>query len=392
VDPVARYLLLGLRLGRHVDGFVDAFYGPPELAAQVEAEPLTPATALADEAAALAAEVTLGDERREAWLRAQLLGCETTAHRLAGEPIGWAEEVARCYGVHPDPVPEGRFEDAHGRVDAKLPGTGSLAARYGAWSEAQTVPAGALLDAAARFLRELRARTDALVGLPEGESVELAEVTGEPWGAFNYYLGRRRSRVVINVDRPTHAYFLPTLVAHETYPGHHVEHAWKEALLVDGEGRLEETIFLVGTPQALVSEGIAMLALDLALGDDADAVAQGVFAELGVGYDAETSRAVRALRDALSGLRVNAARKLHVEGWPRDEVVDYVQHWSLETRERASAFVDFLVHPTWRAYASCYASGRDLCGRFVAGDVRRFRRLLTEQFTTTDLVDAVSLA
>ena len=34
------YLLLGLRVGRHVDGFVDAYYGPPELARQVDAEPL----------------------------------------------------------------------------------------------------------------------------------------------------------------------------------------------------------------------------------------------------------------------------------------------------------------------------------------------------------------
>ena len=37
---VDRYLELGLRLGRHVDGFVDAYYGPPALAARVEAEPV----------------------------------------------------------------------------------------------------------------------------------------------------------------------------------------------------------------------------------------------------------------------------------------------------------------------------------------------------------------
>src|SRR5687767_10609059 len=32
-------LRLGLRLGRHVEGIVDAYYGPPELAAAVEREP-----------------------------------------------------------------------------------------------------------------------------------------------------------------------------------------------------------------------------------------------------------------------------------------------------------------------------------------------------------------
>ena len=34
-----RYLRLGLQLGRHVDGIVDAYFGPPRLAAAVEAEP-----------------------------------------------------------------------------------------------------------------------------------------------------------------------------------------------------------------------------------------------------------------------------------------------------------------------------------------------------------------
>ncbi|MBA2535864.1 MAG: hypothetical protein H0V20_00330, partial [Actinobacteria bacterium] len=37
--PVKRYLRLGLQLGRHVEGIVDAYYGPPELATAVDAEP-----------------------------------------------------------------------------------------------------------------------------------------------------------------------------------------------------------------------------------------------------------------------------------------------------------------------------------------------------------------
>ena len=40
MTPAERYLLLGLRLGRHVDGLVDAYYGPLELKEQADAEPL----------------------------------------------------------------------------------------------------------------------------------------------------------------------------------------------------------------------------------------------------------------------------------------------------------------------------------------------------------------
>jgi len=373
-ELVEKYLLLGLRLGKHIDGFVDAYYGPPELAEQAE---------VVVDPAQLAADAKSLRERVDSeYLRAQLLGCETTARRLAGEPIGWAEEVEQCYGVTPAHTDESQFERAHAKLDEVLPGAGDLGERYRAWIEAQEVPADSLLAVTRAFEERLRTRSAELVGLPDGESTELEAVGNEPWSAFNYYLGGRRSRVVVNTDLPVYTFRLPELVAHELYPGHHVEHAWKEALLVDGEGRLEETIFLTGTPQAVVSEGIASLAPEIAGAHD-DAAA--VYAEFGIDYDADVADAVRGARDDLDGLNVNAGRLLHVEGKSRDEVVDYVERWGLAPRAHAEKSFEFISHPTWRAYMSCYTSGYELCKTWVAGDVTRFRRLLTEQLTTADL-------
>ena len=52
-----RYLELGLRLGKHAEELVDAYYGPEEIARRVDAEePLEPA-ALGEEAQELLAEV-----------------------------------------------------------------------------------------------------------------------------------------------------------------------------------------------------------------------------------------------------------------------------------------------------------------------------------------------
>jgi hypothetical protein len=382
MDVVERYLLLGLRLGRHVDGFVDAYYGPAGLAEQVDSEAVVPPAALAKDAAELAQALAFDDEHRNVWLRAQLRGCEATARRLAGEPIDWAAEVELCYGVRPEPVPEGRLERAHAELDATLPGEGDLRDRYQAWVERQELPSEKLLPAFRLFERELRSRTDELVGLPH---VEVELVRNEPWGAFNYYLGRRRSRIAVNTDLPVYSFAVPGLAAHEIYPGHHTEHVWKEALLVDGKGRLEETIFLTGTPQSLVSEGIAMLGPELVLGDDADALAADLYRTLDVEYEREIAAAVRAFRDALEGLSVNAAHLLYLEGRPQSEVQSYVERWSLVTPERAAKSVEFLMHPTWRAYVSCYSAGHDLCRDFVGGDVSRFRTLLTEPITTSDL-------
>ena len=88
---VERYLRLGLQLGRHVEGIVDAYYGPPELAAAVDAEPPVDPRRLVSAAEALL------DEVEDGWLGDQVAGLRTFAGVLAGEPRSYADEVEGCY-------------------------------------------------------------------------------------------------------------------------------------------------------------------------------------------------------------------------------------------------------------------------------------------------------
>src|SRR5213592_2851757 len=82
-----RYLRLGLQVGRHVDGMVDAYFGPPALAAAVEAEPPVDPRELVSAAEALL------DELEDGWLRDQVVGLRTYAAVLAGESGSYADEV-----------------------------------------------------------------------------------------------------------------------------------------------------------------------------------------------------------------------------------------------------------------------------------------------------------
>ena len=61
-DPglVDEYLILGLRLGRHIDGLVDAYYGPPAPAASVAAEPPQSPAQLVAAARSLLASIDAG--------------------------------------------------------------------------------------------------------------------------------------------------------------------------------------------------------------------------------------------------------------------------------------------------------------------------------------------
>jgi hypothetical protein len=387
-EVVERYLLLSLRLGRHIEGFVDFYYGPSDLAQRVEAEEPAPPGELAAEAQGLAGCLdALADPRRRRWFAGQLEGLSAVAERLGGKPMSYGEEVRRCFGVDLDPAREDELADAHRRLDELLPGTGDLGERYRAWRRERELPHDVLLPAAEAIAAELRARTEELFGLPEGESATIELVANEPWTAFNYYLGGRRSRVVISTDLPLRAEVLPELVAHELYPGHHTQHALKEALLVDGEGQLEEVIAPVGTPQSLIDEGVATTAMDI-LGEDAELACERILAGFGVGYDLELMRAVRRADQPIWRVDDSAAHMIHVEGCGLDDVRAYLRRWSLRPPEDVEKMIEFTTHPTWRTYVVVYETGRRLVEAWTGGDPERYRRLLTEQLTPADLLQA----
>jgi hypothetical protein len=392
--PVGRYVELGLRLGHHIEGFVDAYYGPPEPAARVAAEPPTVPAALAADAARLiadldggAGEPSLGADRRR-WLRGQVVGLHTSARKLAGEEVGYADEVEQCYGVRPRRRDEADFLDAHRRLAEVLPGSGPLAERYVTWREAQTIPPEKLRAVIDSLAEDFRERTDLLFGLPAGEHVEWQLVTDQPWSGFNYYLGGLASRVAINTDLPVLSLSIAHLVAHEAYPGHHTEHTRKEVGLVRGRGLDEETIFLVGTPQCLLAEGLADLGLEILLGQRPESVVADHLRPLGVPYDPEVAAAVAVAAEALNNVRGNVAFLLHEDHASADDAVAYAERWGLVNRARAEKMLQFLTDPTWRAYISCYLEGLPLCRAFAGGDPVRFGRLLDEQLLPADLAPA----
>ena len=376
-----QYLELCLRLGRHVDGLVDAYYGPAEIAARVDAEELRDPAALAEDAASL-----LGSLDDNAWLRAQLVGLETVARRLAGEEIPYEDEVERCYGVRPEWTPEESFEAAHSELDELLPGDGPLAERYQAWREGEALQGDAIATVFRAVTEDFRSRTASLFGLPEGESVEVDYVSDEPWTAFNYYQGGLRSRIAVNTDVPMTPDILAMLVAHEAYPGHHTEHAWKEQLHVREGGRLEESALMVGTPSSLISEGIAELASEILLGDEEERVTAAHVEGTGVRYDPDLSRAVQggqaADRATSAGTwRCSSTRAADRRRRRSSTRCDGASPLAL----RAKQSVRFVTDPVWRSYVTTYTAGYELCRDFVDGDPARFKRLLTEQLTPADL-------
>ena len=406
-DPVARdYLLLALRLDRHIPGLVDGYFGPADLKALVDAEPSRSPARLVDDAVALHARlpVEVAEPDRRRWLGVQLVALEAQARAVAGDGLPYLAHVTACFDYEPTRTPEAVFDAAAAELDALLPGVGPLAGRIAAWDDAHTVPVDRVQLVVDALLPNFRSRADVLFGLPDGEGLAVSLVRDQPWSGYNWYDGGRQSRVDLNTDLPIRAADLLSVLPHETYPGHHLEHAWHEAHLVDGLGRMEASVLGINTPECLLSEGLADLGKRFAVPtDDEAATLAEVFRLAGLSITggaaeaqvaAERQVAISRALAAVRGVAGNAALMLHADGAPREEVLAYLERRLLSSPERAAKRLEFIAHPLWRTYVFVYFEGERLLRRWLemappADQPARFRRLLLEQLTPSAIVEEI---
>ncbi len=403
-DPIARdYLLLALRLDGRISGLVDGYFGPADLKALVDTEQPRPVARLVDDAVALLERLPAesSDPARQAWLAAQIVAFETHARVLAGEEFPYPELVARLFDRRPAWRDEAIFEAAAAELDRLVPGAGQLPDRLATWDEGLVVAAGRVGPVVEWLVARFRERAARLFGLPKGEALRVSTVRGQPWNAYNWHDGGLSSRVDINLDLPIRAADLARTVAHETYPGHHLEHATKEATLVERGGCLEASVLLINTPECLVSEGLAEAGVRFVVPPDEE---PGLLAELfeRAAVPAATSgpaareaaglaSAIGRARRRLGEVAVNAALLRHAEGAGLDAVGAYLRRHALLTAERAAKRLEFIEHPLWRTYVFVYPEGEALVERWldaVPAPERpaRFGRLLREAITPASIL------
>ncbi len=403
-DPIASdYLLLGLRLDQHIPGLVDGYFGPASIKAQVDMEQRRSPSSLRDDALALRERLALevAEPGRRAWFDAQLVALEAQSAALALEPLPYEAHVARCMGFAPPRRPEAEFAAARAAIDGLLPGDGSLHDRLAAWDAGLEIPPERLPTIIDWLVARFRTRAARDFGLPDGENLRVRLVTGQPWSGYNWYDGGRRSRVAVNTDLPVRAPDLVHTVAHETYPGHHLEHAWKEADLVDDRGLLESSILLINTPECPISEGLADIGTRFAVPpDEAVGLLIELFERAGLALSADPGAgravaekvvALAPARGAMAAVRGNAAFLRHADGRSHEEVLDYLRDTGGYLTTVARKRLEFIEHPLWRTYVFVYAEGEALLRRWLdavpaAQRVDRFGRLLHEQLTPAGIL------
>jgi hypothetical protein len=384
MDTIAQqYVELAHDIERLDPGYIDGYYGEEQWKGTGRSlEAMTVAVESLSQAI-----VAVHNVERRTFLTAQVNAMKTKIGLLRGEPISYAAEVRGLYDVEPVRIPESSFDEAIATLDTLLPGSGTIEEREQAFRRQFVVDPDKLPLLLDVIIDELRQRTLALVDLPEGDGFETRMVNNEPWSAYNWYLGNYQSRVDINTDLPTYLVWLPDLIAHEAYPGHHTEHVMKEKLLWHIAERGEHTVLLINAPECVINEGIATRARKIVMGDDelVEWLEHDLAPLAGLtGVPIREMLAITKARRNFRSISNNAALLLYAEGATEDEVVAYIQRYRLATEQEARKTLSFIKHPNFRSYGFTYTAGADLLDALFEkkGTPREwFRRLLTEPIT-----------
>jgi hypothetical protein len=382
---VVEYVRLAAALGARDSDSLDYAYAPPEWTADETRSPPTLAAirsralAAAERLAALGGPdvVDATEAGRRLSLAGQLRALAARADLLTGHHSSFDEESRALFGVTLPPLDDEAVRAAHAELDHLIPGRGSLAARYESFERRQLVPAGLMRTVFERALTACRERTPGDLRLPAGEGVEVTYVSDTPWNAYSRYHGRYRSTIQVNVDYGFSVDGALALACHEGYPGHHVQNVLTEERLVVSRRFLEFTIQPLFSRQSLLSEALAVRAIDVAFPGDVRTTFERDVLYPAAGLDpADAARSV-AIARAVDRLRLAVAdiARSYLDG-----DLDFVRAGSaLKDRALIPQPVPLLKFLNqYRSYALTYTYGPDwLDARDVRDDDPRTALLST---------------
>ena len=395
------FVRLGLLFQNH-DPTPYLFIGPEELRTEAHgqgvplAEVVAQLVALQSRIDGLPAATAVEDQRRRRDLIARITALAARGRILMGEyPAGFDEETRLIFGVQVPAYDEAHFRAIAAKLDEIIPGDGDLVSRVAAFREQFVIPPERLEAVIGRAMEECRTRTRAHIALPDDERVTLNITSGKHWVGFTEYRGNGHSIVHLNRDVPVHIERAIELGCHEGYPGHHVHATLVEQELLRRRGWTEYSLITLLGPLAVVAEGAASFAMDLAFRrEERIEFERSVLLPL-AGLDGTHLDAYYHyidLLDELNFARNEVARRYLYGGMPREQAVQWLMEFGLETRGTAEQRLNFI--DAQRAYVVTYNYGKQLVRAYVSSRARpgsddawrTFHEILTTPLMPEDLV------
>jgi hypothetical protein len=377
LDQIAQeYVRLCFSLESHSPGYVDAYFGPPELKEEgLEAGKSLPQ--IKQEASSL---ISLLEEieRYKPSLRGKnlifhLRSLRAKAELLEGSSLTFDQESLALYGVQAPTFSLEDFQETLSHLDSLLPGRGPLRERYQNLQEEFRILPDKLSSVMENAIREARSRTSQWIPLPQGENFTFELVKDKPWSGYNWFKGNSQSLIQVNTDLPVYLDQVITLSCHEGYPGHHVFNCLRETELYLKRGWVEFSVFPLFGPDALISEGTANYAIEMVFPSLIDRLQfeSQVLCPL-AGLSPENlelyEKALKAMKK-LAYVQVEVARRYLNGKISRDQARELLVRYRLLSPEEADHSLKFMEF--YRSYVINYRVGEDLVRSFMEREVQR---------------------
>jgi len=402
-----KYVKLVLEIGLYKSDYIDAYYGPKEWKPnksdirKIDSVLISSLNNKTDELlndleALKDYQATELEASRFRFLSKQLLSIKGVIFQISGGEFPFDQEAKILYDAEPPEFNAEHFQTIINKLDTLLPGNNSVTDRINLFRDQFIIPPEKLDTVFTTAISECRKRSLQHLQLPRNENFKVEYVNNKPWGAYNWYKGNNYSIIQVNTDLPIYIDKAIDLAAHEGYPGHHVFNALLENNLVNKKGWIEYSVYPLFSPISLIAEGTANYGIDVAFpgNDQIDFEKEVLFPLAGLNPDdVDLYYKINHLTEGLAYAGNEAARNYLDGNWTREEAIEYLQKYTLSSKEKSKKKIDFFEK--YRSYVINYNLGEDLVKKYIESNGgtadnpdRRwqlFQQLLSSPKTPSDL-------
>ncbi len=395
------YVLLALRIDRlfNKEGtyYIDSYIGPESLKTKVEKEELFTAKNLIKDTKRLKNKIDniKFENSRKKFIKKHLLAFQTILEILNNDNISFKKQVKNILDLDLVWTDEKVFEEGLKLFKDGLPGSGDLNQRYNEWLQRNTYffdDNQKMLSLINELIKVVRDYSKNIVNIPN-DDVIVELVSNKNYGASTRYIGNLKSKLKINKDIPFNFFQAIPLIAHELYPGHHTEFLMKEKYLVHDKGYFENQVFLLNSPQLVVSEGIGEIAFDMIISNDyfLSYLVNDIYRKYKIKInDVNLKSLLQASRINSIDQIANNAVMMFEDGRSEDEIKKYVGKYTLQPDFMLEHLLSNIKSSQFKKiYSITYYQGKKLVQDYInrGNKIKRFNELLKIQSYPTLLVN-----
>jgi len=393
------FLLLALRIDKHIKGYIDFYFSPEKLQQIVRHESLIAPNTLLNDSNNLIKQLGAQgyNKERERYIEKLLIAMKTSIEILNGSEISIKDQFKKLYDVNLHPAKESELDNLKEEYEEAYSGHGSLEERMAKLRITRKVPESKVFKffKKATDITEKRTKELFIDLLPKNESVIINLVDNNnssekvKWNCYNWYMGNYISRIEVNPSYQMYWTAFLSFSSHETYPGHHTEFAIKEKRLYRELNQFEHSLLILHSPKLIISEGIANKALSVIFSDQ-------MVAEIGLNefcsaplkeVSLEELELQNLVKAKLPVFWYNFAYHALIDKYSENELMRYGKNFEIFSDEDLINEIKRMSIPAFSNNAFMYYLGNNILHKY--GEVpssKDFRNLLINPILPSDLI------